>query len=434
MSVNRKKETQMDEKKKAFIQEQIVPERNNKIKKGVWTAAALFLCAVLFGTVSSLAFHFTGTYFDEMFEANNGDKVSLDSEEDGRKEKAEKEQTDNKTKKEEKSETIIIKEEVTLDKIEEAYTLLRKAAKQYNNYIVTVAGVMQGVDWFDNPSEMEAAAYGVILAEDEKRLYILTAKDKVWDVESIQVTFYNGISAEAKVRGKDKITNLAVLSVTKEQLAKEDLEDIKVASLGDSYSLLEGTFVMALGSPNGYMYSMDFGMISGQKRDYAIADGKLEIFNTNMAYHSQGEGIIVDMDGKIVGLITHSYDNSTNNNISTMIGISRLKTIIEKMINKQKMPYFGVVANDIPEEHKEKLGVENGIYVTEVKGNSPALEAGLRAGDVIVEVGGTRVSSIINFSNLLAEFEPKDEIKIKVVGNSSGGKEEQELSVILGKR
>lgn len=438
MSTNRKKEAQMDEKKRAFIQEQIVPERNSRIKKGALTVAAVFLCAVLFGTVASLTFYMTGNYFDEMFEEQGGDAVSLEDEEgaEGEDETAQDESREDieEHRAEEKLNPIIIEEELTLDKIEEAYVLLRKTAREYNHCVVTVSSVMQGVDWFDNPSEMEEAVYGVVLAEDEKRFYILTANDKIQDVESIQVTFSDNTNAEAKLRGKDKITNLAVLSVAKEQLSKETLDSVLVASLGNSYSLTEGTFVIALGSPNGYMYSMDYGMISGQKRDQTITDGKLELFNTSMVYHSAGEGIIVDIDGKIVGLITHAYAGGTNSEISTMIGISRLKTIIEKLINKQPMPYFGIIANDIPEEYKEDLGVEDGIYITEVEGDSPALEVGLRAGDVIVEANDTMVTSIINFSNILAQCQPGDEMKIKVARSSSNGESVQEITIVLGKR
>lgn len=436
MSIDKEKETQMDEKKKAFIQEQIVPERNSRIKKSLLIVTAVIFCAVIFGLVASFTMSVAGPYFDEMKEKRDGSAVSLEEEKEGEEaEESDKtEEVIENNESDNKPETIIIEKELTLDSIEEAYTLIRKTAKQYNACIVTVSGLMQGVDWFDNPSKMEEAAFGAILAEDTERIYILTSYDNVQNVESIQITFADDTTAEAKLRGKDKTTNLAVLSVGKGQLSEKTMENIMVAKLGDSYSLTEGTFVMALGSPNGYLYSMDFGMISGQKREQAVLDGKLELFNTSMGYHSAGEGIVVDIDGKIIGLLTHDYDKGTNSEVNTMIGISRLKLIIEKMINKQKLVHFGVIASDIPEENKEKLGVENGIYVTEVEGNSPALEAGIRAGDVIVEVDGTRVSSIINFSNILAEYEPKAQIKVKIVRSSSGSADEQEVTVVLGNR
>lgn len=437
MSVDKKKERQMNEKKKAFIQEQIVPERNNRIKKTLLMAGAVAFCAVLFGVIASLTMAFAEPYFDEMAEKKNGDSVSLESEEnneetgEGQTQEAD---TEEKEESESKPETIVVEAEMTLDRIEECYALLRKTAKQYNACIVTVSGRMQGVDWFDNPSEMAEASFGVILAEDSERLYILTNYDSVQDVESIQITFANNATAEAKLRGKDKITSLAVLSVAKEAVTKETLDYIMVADLGDSYSLTEGTFVMALGSPNGYMHSMDFGMISGQKRDQAVLDGKLELFNTNMGYYSGGEGVVLDINGRVIGLITHDYDKGANSEVNTMIGISRLKQLIEKMINKQPLVHFGIIASDIPEAKKENLGVESGIYVTEAEGNSPALEAGIRAGDVIVEIEGTPVASIINFSNILGQHKPKDKLTIKVARSAASGTSEQEVTVVLGKR
>lgn len=428
----------MDEKKKAFIQEQLVPERNHKIKKGLLLVSAVIGCAVLFGLVAGFTMSAAQPYFKEWKEKNDGSAVSLEDEKDGEEQGEATEDGENvkeaEKAEEEKPETIIIEKEVSLDSIEETYTLLKKMAKKYNACIVTVSKVVQGVDWFDNPSELEEAAFGVILAEDSERVYILTSYDRIEAVESIQITFVNGETAQARVRGKDKAMNLAVISATKEQLSEDTKKALLVAELGDSYSLTEGSFVMALGSPNGYLYSMDFGMISGQKREQAVLDGKLELFHTTMDYHSEGEGIVINGDGRIIGLLTHAYDKENNGEINTMIGISRLKTAIEKMINKQPLSHFGIIASDIPDEKKEGLGVENGIYVTEAESNSPALEAGIRAGDVIVEVEGTRVSSLINFSNILAQYEPKTEIQVKFVRSSSGSSEEQEISVVLGKK
>ncbi len=436
-AMNNKKESQMDRKKKEFIQEQIVPERNTRIRKMCKAVAMVVFMAVVFGVVAGFTMSIAVPYFEEMQDKRNESEVSLEEEEEGGTEETDSVETgENESGSDVMNvpEPVVIEKELTIERIEEAYALLRRTAKQYNNAIVVVSGLMQGVDWFDNPSSMEEAAFGVILAEDAERLYILTSYDSVQNAESFQVTFTDNTTIEAKLRGTDKETNLAVLSVVKRQLEDTTLEKILVAKLGDSYSLMEGTFVMALGSPNGYLYSMDMGVIAGQKRDYAVLDGKLELFHTTMGYYGAGEGVVVDIDGRVVGIITHAYDSENNSEINTVVGISRLKPIIEKMINKQPMVRFGVVANDIPEATKEKLGVENGIYVTDVKSNSPALEAGIRAGDIIVEVDGTRVPSIINFSNILSKYQPGTAVTIKYVRSSSSDATEREATVTLGTR
>lgn len=441
MAIDNKKDSHMDKRKKEFIQEQIVPERNSRRKKAIQIVAAVIFSAALFGVVASFTMSVFIPYFEELQDKKDGNDVSLEKEEEDTEgsgtdhsDKVENTGNENNFEAVELPEPIIIEKELTLERIEETYDLIRKTAKQYNNSIVVVSGLMQGVDWFDNPSEMEEAAFGVILAEDTERLYILTSYDSVQNAERFQITFTDNTIIEAKLRGTDKETNLAVLSVAKRQLSKETLEKILVAKLGDSYSLLEGTFVMALGSPNGYLYSMDMGVIAGQKRDHAVLDGKLELFHTTMGYYGTGEGVVVDIDGRVVGVITHAYDSEITSEVNTMIGISRLKLIIEKMINKQPMVQFGVIANDIPESNQEKLGVENGIYVTEVRSNSPALETGIRAGDIIVEVDGTRVSSVINFGNILAKYEPGTVVSVKYVRSSSTNTTEREVSVTLGTR
>ena len=434
-----KKESHMDKKKKEFIQEQIVPERNSRMKKALQTMAVVVCFAVIFGVAAGFTMSFAIPYFEEMQDKKDKSNVSLEEEE--RNETGEEETGNAEAEKDEPEpetvitpEPVVVEKELTLERIEESYELIRKTVKQYNNAIVVVSGMMQGVDWFDNPSKMEEPAFGVILAEDTERLYILTSYDNVRNAESFQITFTDNETIEAKLRGIDKETNLAVLSVTKRQMKEETLEKILVAKIGDSYSLLEGTFVMALGSPNGYLYSMDMGVISSRKRDHAVLDGKLELFHTTMGYYGAGEGVVVDINGRVVGVITHAYDSENNSDIHTMIGISRLKLIIEKMINKQPMVRFGVIANDIPESNQQKLEVENGIYVTEVKSNSPALESGIRAGDIIVEIDGTRVSSVINFTNILAGYQPGEKILVKYVRSSSANATERELTVTLGIR
>ena len=436
---DRKKESQMDKKKKAFIQEQIVPERNNRIKRGVLFTVAVMFFAVLFGVTASFTMSIVGPYFEELQDKKKGSKVSLEQEIDEQGAVLEGKEEGSGVTSDISAETVVqepvvIEKELTLEDLEESYNLVQKTAKQYNGCIVTVSVLMQGVDWFDNPSEMKEAAFGAILAEDAERLYIVTRYESIQEVERIQVTFTDNTTTEAKLRGKDKVTNLAVLAVAKRQLAPDTLEKIMVASLGDSYSLVEGTFIMALGSPNGYLYSIDTGIISGQKRELSILDGKLELFPTTMGYYTNGEGIVVDLEGRILGMISYDYDSDNSSEVNTMVGISRLKLILEKMINKQPLVEFGVISNDIPEENQENLGVENGIYITEVKRNSPALEAGIRTGDVIVEIDGTRVSSVINFSNILAKYEPGAELLVKYVRTSSVDKNEREAHVVLGER
>lgn len=426
MSTEEKEEFHMNGEKKAFIQEQIAPKKRSKAKKFLGYVVGVSILAIVFGVVAGLVFTFVQTHLKKKLVQDNKQPVVL-----SQTPSASPTPTVSPTKEPEVKEEI--KEALTLDGMKEVYNLLTDTAKEYNRFIVTVSGVVSGVDWFDNPSEHAAAACGIIIADDTENLFILTTNDKIKDASSIYISFIDGKKAEASLYGTDKETNLAVLAVEKDSIKAETWKKIEIAKLGDSYYASEGTPVFCLGSPNGYMYSMEFGMITSDLMEEYVVDNKLELFHTNISPNSNGEGVIVNFDGKILGVITHNFDKGLNANLCTAIGISRLKPIIERMINQKQQGYFGVVANDIPDSFKKKLDIENGIYITDVKSNSPALEAGLKSGDIILKIDNTDVLSVSNFNNILSKHRPKKEIKINVLRTSLVEPKEIKTVVTLGK-
>lgn len=431
MSAKKKEELHMKGEKKAFIQEQIVPRKRSKTKRFLGYLLSVSIFAIIFGIVASFVFTIMGNQFKKILGKDDKDLIVL-SETPNSTPTATAEPTVTPTK--EPEETEEIKEEVTIERVKDMYYLLTSKAKEYNRFVVTVSSVINGKDWFDNPSEHVAAACGIIIADNDENLFILTTNDRIKDASSIQTKFIDGKKAEASLYGTDKETNLAVLAVAKDELNQQTLEKIQVAELGDSYYALEGTPVFSLGSPNGYMYSMEFGMITGSLMEEYVTDNKIELFNTNMNNNANGEGVIVTLEGKIIGIITHNFDKGLNSDLCTAMGISRLSPIIERMIKQKQQAYFGVVANDIPDEKKEKLGVEEGIYITDVKSNSPALDAGLKSGDIIETINGEEVTSVMYFNSLLTKFKPKEKVKISIVRTSLVETKRIKTEVILGKR
>ncbi len=409
-----------------FIKEQIVPNKKNKRKKLFHSLETAALCAIVFGIIGSLVFTLSRPYFEMVFGNYSHDPVSFT--EETSQPSATPSPPPSETPAPEPVEVEF--PEMDTKQIEEFYDLLTETAESFNRSVVTVSGVVKGVDWFDNPSELEAATCGLIIAKTEKSLFILSAFDRISDANNIRITFPNKKTVEAQLNSHDKETNLAVLSVPLSDLPSSLRKSLEPVELGDSFYAHPGTPVLALGSPNGMIYSMDFGIVSSYTTDHYITDNKLELFRTSMVASENGEGAIVDLNGRILGIITQNKETE----FCTAIGITRLKSIIERLVNNESTALLGIIANDIPLEYKESISVENGIYVSNVNNNSPALDAGLKSGDVILKIDDYKITSVAMFNNLITSHLPKDTLTLSIFRTSKADDKEMKITVTLGKK
>ena len=232
----------------------------------------------------------------------------------------------------------------------------------------------------------------------------------------------------------DKDYNLAVIAEELKNIPAEQFENIKSVDLGESYPLAVGDFILALGSPNGYTGSMEIGMVTSKGSTVYVTDNSLDLFYTDITDTPQSSGIIVNISGEVVGIITQSLKEDKDSNISTAIGITKLKPIIDSLANKTDRIYFGIQGMDIPASFLEEESLENGIYVTEVHSNSPAFEAGIYQGDIITAVNNIKVISMNGFNKILNSNKVGDKVVITVQRKSKQVLKEIQLEVILQKK
>lgn len=447
MSNEEKNRRQMRDEKKAFIREQIAPGRRSSIRKFLMSALRVSALAMVFGGISGVVFCASGSYFEPFFMKQNGSTVSLEGGVSA-KEPENSALAATETPSASPSSTPkptatpsptpnrrIDQEEAEEEKIaacKSALAVFKRTAEEFNASVVEVTNVQSGVDWFDNPANEEDVTSGVIIAEESGKYFVLTSYDKVKDAEKITVTFDQQDTAEGTICGKDEDTDLAVLSADKNDLSKKTRKRVAVARLGDSYQAQKGSLVMALGSPNGYMYSMKVGMVTGNTIEQYITDNQIELFQTDWSHISGGYGVIINMEGRILGVISQRFSDKVSNNLCTAINIGGIKSILEVLANGKKISYAGVMAKDIPEEYKKELGVEDGVYITGIRGGSPALEAGLQVGDVVVSLAGAKITSVNSFALVLSGLSPKEEAEIEIVRTSVTEKRKRKLQMIVG--
>ena len=130
------------------------------------------------------------------------------------------------------------------------------------------------------------------------------------------------------------------------------------------------------------------GIVTSKGSVVSITDYELDLFNTNMVFNDESDGILINYNGEIVGLITRTLKKELNKELSTVLGISKIKSYINRMINKKPRIYCGIIAENLPQTVMSSYNVTSGVYVYEVKRDSPKFNSGLMSGDIILKCRG----------------------------------------------
>lgn len=320
-----------------------------------------------------------------------------------------------------------------LDDYQKVYDDLAKLTKNINRSLVTVTGVTSDVDWFNNPYENEAEASGVIVANNGRAMLILVSMDNIKNAEKILVTFCDNARAEVDLVQKDVYTGLAVLSVPLTSIERRTMEVINIASLGSSGTGdLPGTPVIALGSPTGTSGSVSYGIITSAGIAIDKVDAAYKMISTDIYGGRNATGVIVNLKGKVIGIIDNSYNSRDRENMISAYGISELKKTITKLSNNQARAYLGIHGTDVPQEANLESGIPLGAYVKEIEMDSPAMTAGIQSGDVIIKIGDTEITNYIGLLNVLYNTMPDDVIAVTLMRQGMDGFQEMKVEVTLG--
>lgn len=319
------------------------------------------------------------------------------------------------------------------DQYGELFLGIQKIAHEVQHSLVTITISVDGIDWLDNPYETESQTMGVVIGQTAEALLFLVNLDRVQSASRISLTV-DREDYEAQLLNYDRDYNIAVLRTAKEKLPESFLSGIKTAVFGESATLAVGTPILALGNPNGYIGSMDFGVVTSRQSVYYITDNSVDLFNTSTVDSENGDGVIVNFSGEIVGIITRTMKSGFDESMCTAIGITKLKRVIERLATGQKQVYFGVRGDDVPREALNEKGLSSGIYVMEVEEDSPAFKAGIKTGDIITKVDNNLVYTFSGFNSILNLREPGMAMKVTLWRTVRMKAEEIEVTVKLGER
>ena len=306
---------------------------------------------------------------------------------------------------------------------------MRSIAGKAAESLVRVYAVTSGVNWMDESIETRTERTGILVADNGVELLILAEYNAFASADRIEIEFRDGAVAEGSIYMADPDSGLAVIEVELTDISASTVATCKYVSLGDSDNVTEGEPVIALGRPNGYYGAVEFGFISHTGLTKYFIDGVHFGFTTDIVSGSSSDGMVVDLEGKLVGLIVP--DSEGERITVSAIYINSVKTLLLKLLNGNPLPYFGVRAENVPKDILVGMGLENGIYVNEVIASSPAAEAGVKKGDVIVGIDEVVIGSVTDFYEYIFSLEEGSEVSLNIYHSGMRDEPAEQISAVL---
>ena len=252
-------------------------------------------------------------------------------------------------------------------------------------------------------------------------------------------------AVSAKIKGTDADNDLAVVAVKKSDIPEDTLNQIKIAQIGSSDDLAVGQQVVAIGNALGYGQSVTSGWISALNRTISTDDGtnSTGLIQTDAAINpGNSGGALLNMKGELIGINSAKYADSAVEGMGYAIPISKAKPILEELMNREtrekvdssKKGYLGVSLASLTTEAIEMYNMPTGAFVRNVENDSPAQEAGICKGDIIVKYDGQKVSDGHDLLDKLQYYKSGEKIEAVIARATNGEYEENTIELTLGTR
>lgn len=321
--------------------------------------------------------------------------------------------------------------ESSLKNYEALYQDMLGVTEKPKQALVTVIGITNQMDYFNQNYENQQQISGLIVSDNGQDLFILTEYRIVENVERIQVTFWDETMVDATYQRHDPSTGLTIVKVDESKLDEGTRNGLAVAPLGSSYLVSQGDPVVAVGSPVGYSDSIAYGVVTSVTNKISALDNEYNLLTTDILGSTDGSGILVNLDGEIVGIIAQSY-SAKGNNVVTGIAISQIKKLIENLSNNVSRAYIGIRGQDVTEELSDKTGIPKGVLISRVADDSPAMMAGMKEYDVIVKLGEHKVETIKQYHEQLGKYSTGDVVTVTAMRKGAEGYAEMTFDVTMG--
>ena len=254
---------------------------------------------------------------------------------------------------------------------------------------------------------------GFVFAANNNKTYILTNNHVIEGNDKISVKFLDGREFEAKIKGTDPKSDIAVIEI--------EASDLPVVQIGDYSQLEVGDWVVAIGNPFGLSHTLTVGVVSAKGRTSLGINDYEDFIQTDAAINpGNSGGPLVNLDGEVIGMNTAIFSRSGGYmGIGFAIPINLAARIANQLIEKGEVErgYLGIMIQPLTADLAKSFDLKNdkGILIAQVTKNSPADKAGLKAGDVIVNYQGRPMSDTGDFRNQVALAQPGSKVEFDII-------------------
>lgn len=405
-----------------FIEEKITHKKPNKIFRYIKKFAFIAAGAAVFGIVAAIFFNLTNSAFRK-------NKVSDDTEKTQIHVQTPKETPKTEPAKSNSSDNASDEHGIAL--YTEKYKNISMFCKSYEDMIVTVSEQTEDYDYFSNPVIDTSLRSGLIIKKSPERIYVLTTGRLDMEKE-YHIYLEDNVQINAVQEDSDKYTGLLVLSADISGLNNNVKEGLREAVINKDTPLNIGDTVYAIGNPRGDMYSISYGYVCSNAIDNYLVDGYMTSYKTDMNVSDNSLGFVINSAGVVIGIVSDKL-GQTYTDPGTLFGIAELREMIDSLMNGTERTYAGIIGHNVKNEYLALRGLKNGIYVSDISVSSPALEADVSVGDVIISIDGKAVNSVKEYADILSEYNVGDSINIERYRERARNNKYKTVSLVLGK-
>ena len=310
---------------------------------------------------------------------------------------------------------------------------------------ITNMSVQEVQSFFGGTQQQESTSVGsgIIIGQTDSELLILTNNHVVEGNEKLTVSFGDNESVEANVKGTDSTKDLAVVAVKISDVKDSTMDEIAVATMGDSSKLEVGEQVVAIGNALGYGQSVTSGIVSATERTLDGYEGGTLIQTDAAINPGNSGGALLNSNGEVIGINTAKVATDSVEGMGYAIPISDASDTIQNLMNQEtktkvseaEQGYLGIQGVDVSDESAKMYNMPTGVYISDVVKNGGAQQAGLTKGSVITGLEGTTISDMNSLKEQLQYYRVGDKVKVTVqVPGNNGEYTEKTVEVTLGSK